>query len=66
MRSSVLDEIIEFDSELKIPEFISNDLVFNPIIELFLIIDNQILTLDKSENDIVTLIMATIDDTIVC
>ena len=61
----MFDETIEFDAELKIPEFISNDLVFNPIIELFLIIDNQVLTLDKSESDIVALIMGTIDDTII-
>lgn len=52
------------ESELILPPFMKNDFVMNPFIELYLKLEDEELSLDNSENDIVNQVIKMIDQLI--
>lgn len=47
------DDSIEMDTTLHFPSYIENNYVMNPLIELYLSLEGEEMTLDKTEEEIV-------------
>ena len=62
--SDTEEQVLE--TELKLPIFIENNYVMNPIICLYLKLERDNMYLDKTEDDIVTEILQTFDQLINC